>query len=284
MANRRDKPKRKKRGAQYVRPRKPSRFSRENVIWHRVVTVVALLALLLGGGGFLLLRGVREVRRVLLEGNSRYELRHFEISGDGSMSEERLRALSGICEGTNLLSIRFDVLERRMERNSLVESVHLERHLPDTLVVRVKERVPVARIEGIDSTYCIDRFGVALPLFRSATSLPLIKGTKARFRRGELVNDARVGTALKIIALCNSTVTLGRYLSIESLDVRYSDYVLARLKNGVWVKIPPRSLRTKLRDLATSVKLATEQGRSPTTIDLTPDRPAVFVRETASSE
>ncbi len=156
----------------------------------------------------------------------------------------------------------------------VVESVHLERRLPHTLVVRVKERLPVARVAGRQVQrypFVVDRYGIVLPPRQSSSGLPLIKGLDVDLRLGVPVDHPDVKNALKIIALCDSIGYLRTYVQIESLDVKYSDFIDMRLKGGIRVRMPRFSLKPKLQNLATIIKIANGQGRRVKEVDLTLD-------------
>ena len=161
-----------------------------------------------------------------------------------------------------------------------MESVYIERRLPGTLVVKVKERLPVARIEGRKRRrfpFVVDRYGVVLPPRRSSAGLPLIKGLDVELRLGRPVDQPDLKTALKIIALCDSIGYLRTYVQVESLDVKYPDFIDMRLKGGIRVRMPRFSLKAKLQSLASVIKIANGQGRRVKEVDLTLDSPKVPV-------
>ena len=171
-------------------------------------------------------------------------------------------------------------MEAALEKVSQVESVYLERKLPHTLIVKVKERLPVARIAGRQSRrfpFVVDRYGVVLPPRQSASTLPLIKGLDDDLRLGLPAAHPDVKTALKIIALCDSTGSLRTYVQLETLDVESADFIDMQLKGDIRVRMPRFSLKSKLQNLATVIKIARGQGRRVKEVDLTLDSAKVPV-------
>jgi cell division septal protein FtsQ len=167
-----------------------------------------------------------------------------------------------------------------LEKVAMVESVYLERKLPHTLIVKVKERMPVARIIGKQSRrfpFVVDRYGVVLPPRQSASTLPLVKGLDLDLRMGMPINHPDIKTALQIIALCDSTGNWRQHIQIASLDVQHQDYIDMRLKSGTRVKMPRYSIMNNLRTLSATIQTGHTRGESYRDIDLTLDSPKVPV-------
>ncbi len=261
----------------YVRSKK--RKGDSSALTRRLLSV-ALLLVVLVAVIFGIKAGFGWIGRKLYSENPRFEIQHLVISCDGKLTEDRIREYIGLAEGMNLFAVKFKEVEAALEEVSQVESVYLERKLPHTLIVKVKERLPVARIAGKQSRrfpFVVDRYGVVLPPRQSASTLPLIKGLDDDLRLGLPAAHPDVKTALKIIALCDSTGSLRTYVQIESLDVKYADFIDMRLKGGIRVRMPRFSLKSKLQNLATVIKIANGQGRRVKEVDLTLDSAKVPV-------
>jgi len=262
----------------YVRSKK-RKGAESVVIVRRAVTIVMLL-LIVGGFFFAIYKGYEWINSALFSNNPRFEIHHLVISCDGKLSEDYIREISGLHEGMNLFEFSFEEIQEKLMGVSRIESVYLERKLPHTLIVNVKERVPVARIMGARETrhpFLVDRYGYVLPHRLSAATLPLIKGIDEELPLGEQLNVQDVETALKIIAMCESTSYLRTYVRIESLDVKYSGFIDMRLQEGIRVRMPRYSLKPKLQNLATVIKIANGQGQRVKEVDLTLDSAKVPV-------
>ncbi len=276
MATRKKTKKRMK--PQYVRAKKRKGAS-SSALTRRLFTIVLVL-LILGALLFGLKVGYDLIIRKLYSENRRFEIQHLVISCDGKLTEDRIREYTGLSEGTNLFKVEFADIEAALGKVPVVESVYLERKLPHTLIVKVKERMAVARITGRQKRkypFVVDRYGFVLPPRQSALSLPLVKGLDTDLRLGLPVEHPDVKTSLQIIALCDSTGSLRTFVQIESLDVKYSDFIDMRLKGGARVRMPRFSLKSKLKNLATVIQIANGQGRRVKEVDLTLDSSKVPV-------
>ena len=106
------------------------------------ILFIAIISLL-----FLMFKGFGWIHDQFYAENPRYEMQHLIIESNGSScSINNIREWSGLSEGMNLFSFTLHEIEERLLPVSNIESVSLERELPNTLIIRVKERHPVARL------------------------------------------------------------------------------------------------------------------------------------------
>jgi cell division septal protein FtsQ len=261
----------------YVRSKK--RKGAESAVRARRVVTIALLLLVVCGIIWSIYKGFEWIADGLFSKNPRFAIHHLVISCDGNLGEDKIREYSGLREGMNLFEFSFEEIEEKLTGVSLIESVYLERKLPNTLIVEVKERVPVAKITGTRATkypFLVDRYGYVLPHRRSvAAALPLIKGLDAELPLGEQLKQKDVEIALKIIALCDSNSKLKTYIQLEVIDLQYQDYIYLYLRNGIRAKIPRYSLQPRLHKLASTIQIATAKGQRVKTADVTLDSPNV---------
>ena len=264
---------------QYVRAKK-RKGGDSSLMARRSFSIVVLL-LIVATILFGIFQGFRWVGRKLYSNNPRFEIQHLVISTDGKLREEQIREYLEVREGDNLWAFSFEDISDRMGQVAVVESVYLERQLPNTLIVKVKERVAMARIilPSISTKipYTIDRYGYVLPPRLKATALPLIKGLDPDVKPGDHIGHPDIEVALKIVGMCESTGYLRSYVRIESLDLKYQDFIDMRLQGGTRVRMPRFSLKQKLQNLATIIKIANDQGRRVKDVDLTLDTAKVPV-------
>ena len=174
---------------------------RERLRWLRsvVALAVALVALVLVswlGGGFALDRLVYE--------NESFDVTEMDYRTDGIISENQLQDWGGVRKGDNLLSLDLLRIKRNIELTPRVKMASVERILPDTLQVRVTERVPMAQIwvwqrggDGPGGYDCVrlqvDESGhvmppiagrsVVIPEQQAEWSLPVIAGIELKTLR-----------------------------------------------------------------------------------------------------
>ena len=241
---------------------------------------VLLALLVLGGIGFGIWKGFHFINTKLYAENPTFEIQHLEISTDGSLSEDLIRDYANVREGMNLFEFEFKDIEDELLGAPVVESVFIERVLPHTLVIQVKERVPLAQIAGDSRSRfpsLIDRYGHTLMFQRKYAGLPLIVGVEGDLRPGAKVENPAVTVALNIIEEWRSHANYQKYLQIESLDVQYEDYIDMRLEGGTKVLMPHYSVKNKVSKLVATIQTGQSRGERFKKIDMTVDKPKVPV-------
>lgn len=96
-------------------------------------------------------------------------LQHIEVSGEQNLSEASVRDTLTIPLGTPLALVDIEAAESTLELIDQIESAEVTRGWPDTLVVTVIERSPLAAVSIAGTTWLLDRFGV---LFAQVSVLP----------------------------------------------------------------------------------------------------------------
>lgn len=259
----------RRKAKKYYSKTKPStgRFARRGLVV-LFVAIVALVAL------FAVYQLLAYTGSLFFSRNPAFELKRIEMSSDGRLTPTQLIEYSAIEQGINLFKIDLDSIRNNLQSVPLIESVRIQRQLPDTLSVQVTERIATAQIQGKRRSppFLIDRHGVVMPTTRSGQSLPMIEGVKLDdLRPGEQVSDASIQYVLEILTAADS-LGLGAQVRFDSFDLRYPEFINARLNEGeVFARFPRHSAREKLIRLVRVLQIAREQGRRVKTIDLTPD-------------
>jgi len=194
-------------------------------LMYRIGAIVMLLVVVVGAF-FAACKGVEFAWGLLFARNDRFAITNIEVVGGRFKTEAMIReyfAYEGISEGTNLLafSIR-DFREAYLERNPLVKSISISRHLPDTLRVVVREREPLARL-GQRGTLVTDSNGFVFRLSSNLHRLPVIRGCKdPRIKPGAFVSG-RAMAAVEVLALCDRA---SMQLRVVGVDVAKKDYLV----------------------------------------------------------
>ena len=190
------------------------------------VTFIALVATSWLGGSLALNRLVYE--------NDSFAVLDMDYRTDGIISESQLKGWGGVEMGDNLLSLDLLRIKRNIELTPRVKMASVERFLPDTLQVRVTERVPMAQIwiwqrdsDNKDQYDCIrlqvDEFGyvmppivgqsVVFPQHQSEWSLPVIAGIDMKTLRtlapGRTVGLPKLKAALEVIREYRKSAMVG---------------------------------------------------------------------------
>jgi cell division septal protein FtsQ len=189
---------------------------------------------------YLVWRGGEWALNRLIYENVAFEIQMIDVETDGVMAADQLRRWSGVKVGENLLALDLGRVKRDVEMVTLVKSVAVERVLPHTLRLRVKERTPLAQAPiypgpgqtnaGIrmNNFLQIDREGYAIspvdPRLRSVPVetndvLPLITGVKpALLIPGRPVGLPQVEAALALIEAYNRS-PISRLVDLQRVDI-----------------------------------------------------------------
>lgn len=219
-----------------------------------------MLRILIWGGAcvvaLLLLWGLaRGMKRVFLLENPRFTLRFIDVRVNGQLRLAdvilKLQKRGVKVEHTNLFAIDLKAQRAALCSYVMVAGADLRLKLPDTLVVEVTERVPVARLMGRSGRF-IDADGWLLPARDQARALalPAIFGARAGkgLQEGAKVTDEMVTGALNFLRLI-SIRPYGRAFDVAAIHLDYTrDTLRIRLrprgtfKEGAQVLLPAKPL------------------------------------------
>lgn len=109
------------------------------------------------------------------------------VTGVRSLPARDVVRASGLEPGERILWVRLSAAERRIERIPAVAEAVAERSLPATVVIHVRERVPLARLDGVREL-AVDEEGLVFHARDSAVDAVLY-GWKGTRRQGGHVDD-----------------------------------------------------------------------------------------------
>ena len=124
-----------------------------------------------------------------------FHARDVRIDGATTISRDEVLRLAGIGPGTNVFHLDTGAAERALTTDPWIASAVVERDLPETVVIRIQERAPVARSSAGSTSVAVAGDGVELP-GASTTGLPEIRASV-----GALTDDVRTGAAGALAAL-----------------------------------------------------------------------------------
>lgn len=167
----------RRRGNKMVRRNRHLRFLGRGLTRGAIIAALALLAAW----------GLQHAHRWLVTTES-LMVTQLEVVGTQHADVDSVRSLAGSALRRNMLALDLDRIVEDVRRHPWVASAVVQRQLPDTLVIQVKERIPcvLAVLEGkvlvLDTRgMAIDRFGPrhagwSLPVFRGLDDLDTATG------------------------------------------------------------------------------------------------------------
>lgn len=238
----------------------------------RLGTVLLCLAAL-AGLAWLILQGGRWMGRVLFSENPAYTVQRFDIASDGRRIPAHLiREYASLQEGMNLFAVSLGQIRRQLQQVPLIRRVEVQRILPDTLRIRVTERVAIAGLGPEASRYplAVDRHGYVMGRRSGPAHLPQITGVDGtRFRPGSKVDDPGVVDAIEVLDLCDADPRFARVLHIRAIDVSHPDRLVIELDGGRVAEVGREDIMSHLVQLARTVQYTDDQGVAWTRGDFT---------------
>ncbi len=169
---------------------------------------------------------------VLCAGDCLYQLSYFEVNnidiqGNRYVSAEQILELSGIKLKQNIFSVDLQKANQGLRSHPYLKLVMVERRLPQTIFIKVKERKGVALLEAPGGYYLIDKTGVILENagMRNKKRLPVIKGVSPEL----LEVGARINQGQELLAFLRSK---GLLINYASLDIRQEDNPILTTRRG----------------------------------------------------
>jgi RecA/RadA recombinase len=225
--------------------------------------------------------GICSLGRELFSQNSRYMLQTLEIRSDGkTITPDLVRQWAGLQPGMNLFSVDIRAIRSALLRKvPIVKAVDISRLLPDTLEIRISERLPVARL-GNAGFLAVDKDGYVFVLRPSIHTLPVITGCRGSSPYPGSNIKGTVLRALEVLDVCART-PIGHTIRPSVLDISNEDYLSLLLAGGEavrlsWKESPQPSasrdhIERKLRALIQTLQKSAERGKRIAWVDLTFD-------------
>lgn len=210
-----------------------------------IAAVVLLGTAALGAGAWLGGRWVWE--RCFLH-NDYFRIRHVEISTDGTLDPALVREYAGVREGMNLFEVHPDAVRSNLLAVPVVASVSAGRRFPDTVVIDIAERPPVARLgtRASGTPLAADATGHVLGPSSVRADLPIVSGLRDKaLRPGDVIGDPLMATALRILEIC-ARPDLRREMRVAQVDISSDTWITLALADGGQILLSHDGLETKL--------------------------------------
>ncbi|HEY4414698.1 MAG TPA: FtsQ-type POTRA domain-containing protein [Verrucomicrobiae bacterium] len=219
--------------------------------------------------------------------NQDFAIQTVQVQTDGVITPEQLRHWSGVKIGANLIGLDLALVKRNLEMVYAIDSVSVERVLPQTLKIRVTERTPIAQVNvprtdavgNISiSVFQLDASGmVMLPLDpRQCTTpaasadvpLPLITGLNLyQLQPGHRVDSPQVRAALQLLAAFGHSPMFG-LVDLRHIDTSSPGVVMVTTGQGSQVTFGLENLDRQLRRWRGIYDLGARQGKIIAAVDL----------------
>ena len=249
----------KKRGN--ARSRRKSRVWRarfhKSLFWTGVLAAVAALGFVGYHNDFFKKTEARIITEILTRtAGAGFKVKEILVTGREQVPVDELLACLNIREDMPIFGINIIEARKSLVVLPWVRDVSISRRLPDTIIVELKERVPVALWQYQKEISVIDRNGIFLTSdnLNIWKRLPLVVGEDAPEHMNELF--ALLNVEPEISNVLVSAVRMGG----RRWDLH--------LKNGISVKLPEQDQALALRRLALLVEQGNILNRNIKRIDM----------------
>lgn len=152
-----------------------------------------------------------------------FTLKEIRLEGAKYLTQEDITKIGNIYMGEQLFRIETDELQSRLSKDLRIEEVSVRRHLPRTLEIKIKERLPIATIQCNYGYLDLDHNGTVLDSYKSLKSMPIpmITGVTVRdLYIGDEVDDELIKKILGFLQMLNEE-TLNRLSEIAVVEENY---------------------------------------------------------------
>jgi cell division protein FtsQ len=257
-----------------------ARRQRVKVIARWAGSLLGVAALFLGvwyGGAWVMRVGFYE--------NEIFTVKKIDVRVQGIIQPAHLQKMAGVRTGENLFQVDLLRVKRDLELTPLIETVAVERVLPDTLRLRIVERRPIAQVVGYRQqadgklarqVYWLDARGVVIPPIAPGLTaqkkqpkwLPLIVGIPpAKLLPGRTVDSPALRSALQLVSRYDLSPMAG-LAHLRQIDVSDSRTLGVVTWQGARVTLGLNGLDAQLQRWRQIYDLGRQHHRAVATVDL----------------
>ena len=185
-----------------------------------------------------------------------FAVRTITVQGNQNIPEAEVIRLSGIRTGMPIFSLSADEIERKIEQNPVLKFRYLEKRLPGTVILSVKEREACCWMTWNGILYTLDKQRVVLSESEDITVRPagLVRVDGLKIRSGAMVGQQLVlessGQQEAFSALFLEMKVLGCGEIMEEADLSNLNSLLLTTRDGFTVALgDTRDIHAKLRSM-----------------------------------
>ncbi len=256
-----------------VKKKKQKRFFVIPLKWK--IIIVLILALVIGTGVFLntqvgqkCLKQV-EAARLYMRQKSGLFVKTVIVDGHARTSLKEINKAIGLTRGMPIFDVDVRLVQQQIQSLPWIRSVVVERHLPDTIYIKIVEKTPIAIWQNQKSYWPVDETGAVVPDNKTPVgSVLLVVGKDALEYTPDLIKTLEKFPRIR--EKVRSAVRVG--------DRRW-DLILNDITDGLIVRLPENNIEQTLERIARQDEKADLLKRDLKVIDVrSPDR--IFIQTT----
>lgn len=218
---------------------------------------------------FLLLGGLVSISLLFilvhdaLTQNVYFEARTITVRGNQRLSKQAILEHAGLRLRDNILSVNLSMVMRRLLASPWIADAEVERRLPDSIHVRIKERVPVAILD-LNRRFYLDENGEIFKQVEASDKVRVPLVTGLRLSDIDLNNSWRPGVFRDVMEVLQLSRLHGSVLPAHLLERIHVDkemgLTLFAFERGLAIKLGLGDYESKYNRLRDMVSYLRPQG------------------------
>lgn len=191
--------------------------------------------------------------------HSYFDIETINIQGNFKNTDDQIIEELDFQKGDNIFKADLEKSENNLLNKPGIDQVEMNRIIPNTINIRLKEVLDIGYIRDGDNTYIIDKDG------------NVKYGDPEEFSRNELIEFKNVDTEHLEVGmniaqdsnfadLINNLKLYDYFNQIDSMDLGYLDYLEIIFQDGVRVELDSKNIEKDLEDLSVLLKTIDTQG------------------------
>ena len=209
-----------------------------------------------------------------------FQISNFEIKGNSFLEKSKVMQLAkqGVL-GQNIFQANIQLVPDRLRDNPWIETAEVSRKMPDSLQVKIKERIPFAKIEMTDGkTFLIDKKAFLIKEIESHEYqiLPVMQlNDDTYYEIGSSLQSEEIKNCIKFIEKIISVKNSDQVINFTSITMEEGGrYTLKTPSTSV--RVSEENLKENLDNLRIASKIIHQEGLKIKFIDLTFDDQVVL--------
>ncbi len=217
---------------------------------------------------FAIFAGIYKLAEKVL-GSDDFLVKSIRVEGNHSVSKAEIIKAGGLYANMNIYTLKTEKIKQGILGHPDIEKAEIEREMPTNLIIRVKEREPMALLKTSDGKILpVDRRGRILSenKLENAKGMPLILTEEETGSLGQECKDKKVLTALDYLLVIRHAPER-IFLKIKTVDVRPKDALVFKTVSIDEIIFSEQYSSDEVAKIFEIIKNLRENGRGASKID-----------------
>ncbi len=151
-----------------------------------------------------------------------FNIVEISVTGNNAISQETITSLSGITVGENIYKTSKNKISQRIKQNAYIDTVEVNRILPNKVELQVKERTTTYMLEYVGSFVYINNQGYILEIATNAVDVPIIMGyhtTQEELKVGNRLDEEDLNKLEMVLKIIDSIQSSGIVSKINRINI-----------------------------------------------------------------